>query len=218
MKSKILVTFLILFFFVPLILVIPRAKADELFFVDFYVEDSQGTPLNGVEIEVTGIYDYHEIVNTGGDGYAPRLELFPDHRNAHYSWTATYQLNSKSGDFYVPDNYNAVNIVMLDVNAPTPTPSPTPTLTPSPTPTPTPTSTPTSTPTPHSPTPTPTTSPTTPPTTTPNSTPTTTPTSTPPPEPTHSPDLEFNFPLGYLAAGIIAVGIIVVLIFLLRRK
>jgi hypothetical protein len=118
MKSKIIITGLIVFFFIPLISIMPAVKADEMFFVDFYVVDSQGTPLNGVEIEVTGIYDYNEFVYTESDGYAARLELFSDQRNAHYNWTATYQLDSESGDFYVPDNYNEVNIVMSDVNVP----------------------------------------------------------------------------------------------------
>lgn len=118
MKKKTLVTGLIVFFFALLISVMPTVKADEMFFVDFYVVDSHGTPIDGVEIEVTGIYDYDEFVYTGSDGYAPRLELFSDHRNAHYNWTATFQLDSESGDFYVPDNYNEVNIVMSDVNVP----------------------------------------------------------------------------------------------------
>lgn len=126
MKGKIITTGLILFFFAHLISVMPSVKADEMFFVDFYVVDSQGTPLDGVRIEVTGIYSYDEIVYTESDGHAPRLELFSDHRNAQYNWTATYGLDSESGDFYVPDNYNSVDIVMLDVPSSGPTPTPTP--------------------------------------------------------------------------------------------
>jgi hypothetical protein len=118
MKRKIIIAGLIVFFFVQLFLLMTIVKADEKFFVDFYVVDSEGTPLDGVEIEVTGIYDYDEIVYTESDGYAPRLELFSDQRNAQYNWTATYQLESESGDFYVPDNYNEVTIVMSDVSIP----------------------------------------------------------------------------------------------------
>lgn len=73
MKAKTLTTGLIVLFLIPLILVTPTVKADELFFVDFYVVDSRGTPLNGVEIEVTGIYGYDEIVYTESDGYSPHL-------------------------------------------------------------------------------------------------------------------------------------------------
>ena len=149
MKKETLIIGLIVFFFVPLISIMPIVKADEMFFVDFYVVDSQGTPLNGVEIEVTGIYGYNEFAHTGGNGYAPSLALISDQRNAHYNWTATYQIDSESGDFYVPINYNAVNIVMSDVNVPTPTSSPTlvPTSNPTSNPTTGPITTPTPTPT-----------------------------------------------------------------------
>jgi len=118
MKKKFIITSLIVIFIVQLFLLFPTVKADEKFFVDFYVVDSEGTPLDGVEIEVTGIYNYDEIVFTESDGYAPRLELFSDQRNAQYNWTATYQLDSESGDFYVPDNYNEVTIIMSDVAIP----------------------------------------------------------------------------------------------------
>ena len=138
---------LFLFFFVFLFSVMSTVSADEMFFVDFYVVDSHGTPLSGVEIEVTGIYGYDEFAYTGNSGYAPRLTLLSDQRNAHYTWTAKYQLHSKNGDFYVPNNYNAVNIVMSDVIVSTPKPSPTPTQTPTVTPSPTPTPTPSSPPT-----------------------------------------------------------------------
>jgi hypothetical protein len=147
MKKKTLITTLILFFFTTLISATPIINADEMFFADFYVVDARGTPLNGVEIEVTGIYNYYEIVYTESNGYATRLALFSDQRNAHYTWKATYQNASESGDFYVPNNYNAVNIVMSDVDAPTPTPHTTQTPASSPTPatatTPSPTQTPT---------------------------------------------------------------------------
>ena len=135
---KILIAGLFLFFFVLLISVMPIVRADEMFFVDFHVVDSQGSPLNGVKIEVKGIYGYDEFAYTGSNGYAPRLTLISDQRNAHYTWTATYQLDSESGDFYVPTNYNTVNIVISDVNAPTPTPSPTPSPTPTASPSPSP--------------------------------------------------------------------------------
>jgi hypothetical protein len=188
--------------FVPLIPVMPTVKADEKFFVDFYVVDSQGTPLNGVKIEVKGVYGYDEIVYTGSDGYAPRLELFSDQRNALYNWTTTYQLDSESGDFYVPNNYNSVNITMSDVTVSTPSPTPTPITTPSPTSTPTPTPSPTPSPTTTdapSPTPTPTPTPTSNPTSNPTANPTTTPTPTPTkntqtPTPTPTPTQSTNSP------------------------
>ncbi len=187
MKRKTLFIGLIVFLFVPLISVMPTIKADEMFFVDFYAVDSQGTPLNGVEIETTGSYGYHEFVYTGSNGHAPRLALISDLRNAHYNWTATYQHDSESGDFYVPINYNDVNIVMSDVNVPTQTPNPTPSTTPTIAPSPTlaPTSNPTSNPTASQTTPTPT------PSLTPSSTqnPTTVPTQAPSSQPTANPTM-----------------------------
>ena len=151
MKKKTLITALIVVLLASSILVMPTVSADEMFFVDFYVVDSQGNPLNGVLIEVTGIYNYNEIVYTESDGYTPRLALFSDQRNAHYTWTATYQNDTETGDFYVPDNYNAINIEMLEVNAPTSTPNTTPTPTPTSaiTPTPAASTTPLQTPTPE---------------------------------------------------------------------
>jgi hypothetical protein len=187
MKRKTLSIGLIVFLFVPLISVMPTTKADEMFFVNFYAVDSQGTPLNGVKIEATGSYGYHEFVYTGSNGYAPRLALISDLRNAHYTWTATYQHDSESGDFYVPINYNDVNIVMSDVNVPTPTPNQTPSTTPTIAPSPTlaPTSNPTSSPTASPiPTPTPTTSLTPSPTQNPTTVPTQAPTSQPTANPT----------------------------------
>ena len=222
MKRKTLITGLIALFFATLISTMPAVKADEKFFVDFYVADSQGTPLDGVEIEVTGIYNYDEIVYTESNGYAPRLELFSDQRNAHYTWTATYQLDSQSGDFYVPDNYNSVNIVMSDVNTPTPTPSPTPppTATPSPTPPPTPNPT-------TSPSDTPLPAPTSTPTVAPQSTPTPTPagspsiTASPTPQPTQNPTPtpETTPTFLYFAAGtIVSFLVIVGIAYLLMKR
>lgn len=200
MKRKTLITdlilfFFILFFFVPLISVMPTVKADEMFFVDFYAVDSQGTPLSGVKIEVTGIYGYDEFAYTESNGYAPSLELISDSRNAHYIWIATYQLYTESGDFYVPDNYNEVNIVMSDVTVPTPTPTltPTPTATPTPSIQPSPSASPT-----------------------PTQTPTSSPSPSPTPEPT--PEAQFNLPIEYVVGGIAALLAIVVVVFFLRKN
>ena len=63
-----------------------------------------------------------------------------------------------------------------------------------------------------SPTPTPTSTP------TPTPTPTTTPSPAISPTPTSSPNLEFSFPIGYIASGIFAVIAIIAAIILLRRK
>ena len=137
MKKKILITALFLAFFVLSISGLSTVRADEMFFVDFYVVDSQGSPLNGVQIEVTGVYNYDEITYTGSDGYAPSLTLLSDQRNVQYNYTATYQQITQNGDFYVPNNYNGVNIAMVDVNEPTPSPTPSPpppTASPSPSP------------------------------------------------------------------------------------
>jgi hypothetical protein len=164
---------IILFFLILLVSMTSSVKADEMFFVTFYVVDSKGTPLNGVEIVVTGIYGYDETTYTESNGYSPRLDLLSDQRNAVYDWTATYQNSSENGDFSVPKNYNQVNIVMTEIPMPTLAPTPTisstptvapsntqsPTATSSPTPSSIPTNTPTATltPTPINPTSTPTT-------------------------------------------------------------
>jgi hypothetical protein len=191
MINKLLILFLLVVSCASLIVVMPTVRADEMFFVDFFVVDSGGVPLSGVEIEVTGINNYHEFVHTGSDGYAPRLTLISDQRNAHYFWTVTYQLESESGDFYVPNNYNPVNIVMSDVGVSTPTPSPSPTPTPTSAVTLTPTPSPSA---PPSSSPSPTTNPTTNPTSTINHTvdPTAAPTANPNQVPTQSPTVTLS--------------------------
>jgi hypothetical protein len=74
------------------------------------------TPLSGVE-RGYGIYGYDEFTHTGVMVMHPALHFFGS-ANAHYTWTAKYNSILKTVTF-VPNNYNAVNIIMSDVTVST---------------------------------------------------------------------------------------------------
>ncbi len=188
---KLKVTGFLLFLIIFGMAVTVQAQTNELFTVHGQVFDTDGRPLNGVEVIVTdqNTGDSLSNVTSMGGWYSVNLANMPKNTSDTHviEVSATFEGNTDSEFFArgpVSDSQKRVNLT-LEI-APTPT-TPTPTVTPTPTPsrrgggggggarpTPTPSPAPTPTPTPLV-TPTPAATPTLPPAVTPTPTPTPTP-------------------------------------------
>lgn len=134
------------------------------------------------------------------NGYTYTSSIDPDYApitenlvQSYHNYLLLSMDQIKNSEHQTTMQENQMNVYITNLTpTPTPTSSPTPTI--SPTPTPTPTSTPTP---------------------TPSSSPTPTPSY---PTPTPQPNLEDNFPIEYIAAGLVVLLFVIIGIFFLTRK